>query len=151
MITVDAVKALVKELSETRAEIKALESKKTPLEKHKKELEIKLAGLLKEMNEKSFVSEFGRITRITNFSVTLPKGEDKLKFFDYLKAKGLFEAYATINYNSLNSYFKAEFEEAKKQDPLSALNFSLPGIGEAKSFETVQFRKNNETTEEGIE
>ncbi len=152
MITVEEVKALVQELAETRQILKNIEDNKKPIEKRKGELEIKLAGMLKEMKEKAFVCEYGRITRVTNFSVKLPQGEEKLKFFDYLRQRdGLFDAMATINYQTLNSFFKAEWEEAKKQDPMAALNFSLPGIGEAKSFETIQFRKNNETTEEGNE
>lgn len=148
MITIEEVKALVKELADTRILIAELNKPVTAAELKKKELQAKITGLLRDMNEKSYECEFGRVSRVAEFSVKLPQGEDKLKFFEYLKEKGLFEAYATINYASLNAYYKAELESAKKGDPLAALNFSLPGIGEATTFETIRFKKKGDTSEE---
>lgn len=146
MITVDEIKALVKELADTRNLLAELKKPVTAAELKKKDLQAKLAGMLKDLNEKSFECEFGRVTRVANFSVKLPDGERKMEFFEYLKSKGLFEAYATVNYASLNAFYKTEREnaiaEAKKNgDAMGALNFSLPGIGEATVFEDIRFMK----------
>ncbi len=141
MITVDEIEGLAKALADKRLEVEEL---KAPLKIANEELEAleqKIVGALKEVGKDSYKSEYGTITRVNKFRVNLPQGEDKMKFFEFLKTRGLFEGLATVNSNSLNSFFMEEWENAKKDDPMAALNFSLPGICEPKSYETLSFRK----------
>ena len=141
MITVQEVKDAIKRLREVDSAIKQLEEAAKPLNEEKTALKAQITLMLREMNEKSFKSEFGTVTRVTDVSVTLPKGENKLKFFEYLKERGLFEDMATINYQSLNAYYKEQRELAMREDPMAGLNFELPGIGQANAFETIKLRK----------
>lgn len=141
MITVQEVKDAIKRLREVDSAIKQLEEAAKPLNEEKTALKAQITLMLREMNEKSFKSEFGTVTRVTDVSVTLPKGENKLKFFEYLKERGVFEDMATINYQSLNAYYKEQRELAMREDPMAGLNFELPGIGQANAFETIKLRK----------
>ena len=107
----------------------------------KQKLKGQLTSMLLELNEKNFTCEYGTITKVTDYSVRLPQGEAKQKFFDFLEEQGVFKEMATINYNTINAYYKEKWELAKREDPVGALNFSLPGIGECTAFETIKMTK----------
>ena len=141
MITVAEIEALAKQLADKRIECDELKKPLTQANKELEELEQKVVSSLKEIGKDSYKSEFGTITRVEKWRVNLPQGEDKLKFFDFLKERGMYDSMATINSNTLNSFFMEEWENAKKSDPETALNFSLPGISEPKVYETLSFRK----------
>lgn len=141
MITVQDLKELVRELQSTRNDIDQLEAQTTELNKKKASLEAKIAGHLKELNETNFKCEYGQVIRTTKWRVTTPKGEDKQKFFDFLRERGMFEEMATVNANTLNAYFNEQWDLAKQDDPMAALNFTIPGIGEPKEHEAISFRK----------
>lgn len=142
MITVQEVKDAIRRLSEVRNELERIEATMKPLKEEKDGLQAKITLMLNEINETSFKTEYGTVSKVTEFTVKLPDGEAKQEFFNYLKERGVFDVMATINYQTLNAYFKEQRELAIEEgDELAALNFSLPGIGEAKSFETIRFRK----------
>ncbi len=141
MITVQEIKDAIQRLRDVDNQLKKLDEEKKPLNEEKDGLKAKITLMLREMNEKSFKSEFGTVTRVTDTSVKLPDGENKQIFFEHLKERGVFEAMATINYQTLNAYYNEQRDIAIQEDPASALNFELPGIGQAKAFETVKFKK----------
>lgn len=141
MITVKEVKDAIARLRVVRAEIDLLEEQKKPLNEEKDKLQSSITAMLKEMGEKSFSCEYGTVSKVTEYTVTMPQGEAKEKFFNFLRERGVFESLATVNYQTLNAYYKEQWELAKQGDPMEAMNFSLPGIGEPKSFETIRFRK----------
>ena len=141
MITVAEIESLAKQLADKRNLIEELEKPVTQANKEKAELEAKIALALTEMGKDSYKSEYGTVSKVVKWRVNLPQGEDKLKFFEFLRERGMFETMATINSNSLNSFYLEQWEIAKKDDPMAALNFSLPGIGEPKSHDSISFRK----------
>lgn len=141
MITVKEIKDAVFALRSVDLEIDKLSEQLKKLNEEKSGLKSKLTLMLKECGEKNFTCELGTITKVTDYSVSMPQGEAKQKLFDFLRERGVFESLATVNYQTLNAYYKEQWELAKKEDPMAALNFSLPGIGEPKSFETIKFRK----------
>ncbi len=146
MITIQEVKSAIKRLDELDADLDVHAKATKILNEEKTALKAHITGMLKEMNEKTFKSEFGTVTKVTDFSVKMPQGEDKEKFFNYLKERGAFESLVSVNYQTLNSYYKEQKELAvaaakANGDAMAALNFSLPGIGEPKSFETIRFTK----------
>lgn len=141
MITVKEIKDAISELHAVDIELDTLAAKVKKLNEEKSGLKAKLTLLLKEVGERNFTCELGTVTKITDYSVKMPAGDDKQKFFEFLKERGVFDELATINYQTLNAYYKEQWEIAKQEDAASALNFSLPGIGELKAFETIKFRK----------
>ena len=141
MITIEEIEATAKQMADKRIECEELKKPLTQANKELEEIEQKLVAMLKEVGKDSYRSEFGTATRVTKWRVNLPQGEDKLKFFEFLKERGVYENMATINSNTLNSFYMEQWENAKKDDPMAALNFSLPGISEPKAYETLSFRK----------
>jgi hypothetical protein len=141
-VTVEEVENLCKSIAEKRLIIDEEKSKLTEKNKELDELEAKAVRYLEDLGKKSYKSEHGTVSITEKWRVNLPQtDEDKMAFFEYLRQKGLFEKYATVNSNSLNSYFIAEWEAIKQSDPEAALNFRLPGICEPKLHKDISFRK----------
>lgn len=64
--------------------------------------------------------------------------EDKLKLFEYLKSKNLFEEMVSVHSQTLNSFYKSEAEEAAQN---GVLMFQMPGIEEPKPYKNLKMRR----------
>lgn len=92
---------------------------------------------LEEQGVSSFKGNAGTVTIAERFAVKMPVDPDvKGELAGYLRDKGAFEALWTINYQSLNSWFKAEMDAAKE----AGVYLDVPGL-EPKSDKFLQFRK----------
>jgi hypothetical protein len=138
-ITVEALDQLVDDIFAKRREIEALEEQVTALNKQKAELEGRAVGYLRALGRENYKGRSGTIGISEKWRVNLPQtDEDKQALFNWLRDRGIFDKYATVNANSLNSLFMAEWEAAKKAGDLE---FALPGIGAPKLFEGLSVRK----------
>lgn len=143
----------VKDLDGLTAELLAQEKIKadvtallTSINKKIMQLEQKCTLHLKELGRTEYKSDYGTLKIKERWTVSLPKTDlDKLEFFAWLKENGIFERYATVNSMSLNSLFKAEWEQAKKEGNVL---FSMPGIPAPKVFEQTEFKANKEKLKE---
>jgi len=92
--------------------------------------------------EKQHVPGFGTVSRQENWSVKVPKTPDeKTRVFDYIREKYGQDAlmgYVTINSNSLNAFYKQEFELAKERKDV---RWKLPGIEEPSVYFKLGVRK----------
>lgn len=142
-VTIDDLEALGKEIEKKREEVKAKKKIYSEANEELELLEQRVLGVLKEAGKKSYTTEVGRITRVEQFRVSLPKGpEEWEKFFAYAKEKGVYEELITVNSNTLNSFYMQEWDNVKKNGlPEDALSFSIPGIEEPKVRETISFTK----------
>lgn len=141
-ITISDMEALAKNLAEKRIEVENLKKPYSQACTELEELENKIVLTLKELGKDNYKSEYGTITRVNQWRFNLPKTpEDKAAYFQFLKEKGVFEGMATVNANTHNSFCKEEWNAAKERDPMEALNFRIPGVEEAKVYETLSFRK----------
>lgn len=105
-------------------------------------IEAKLVTSLKALNRKEYKHSRGTVKISNKWRVNGPQTDaDKAALFDWLKERGIYDKYATVNVASLNSLYMAEWEALKKTDPEAALCFSMPGIGERKLFETISKNK----------
>lgn len=138
-VTLKDMDALIEEIAAKRNEIDAQAEIVKALNKQLDDLEIKCIGYLKELNRENYQSPVGTIYQIKKWRVSTPKTEaDKEAFFAYLKERGLFNQYATVNSNSLNAYYASEFEAAKER---GEFGFTIPGLSAPSLYETVGFRK----------
>lgn len=79
----------------------------------------------------------GMLIKSERLTVTLPETpDDKEAFYNYLKEKNLFEDVVTVNYMTLNAFYKKEFEIAAEEG--RAVGFKIPGINEPKMFVTLK-------------
>lgn len=139
-ITVDEFDGLVEKLANFR---KTLDEKKLETKVIADEadaLERKLMAYLEENNRTSYKSPNGTVSIMHKWRVNLPAtDEDKAALFEHLRERGLFERYATVNSNSLNSLFLQDWETAKERG--EGMEFKMPGVGEAKLNKVLSFRK----------
>lgn len=100
----------------------------------------KVMALMIDLGMKTIpIAGFGKLTVRKDFRVSMPKEpEAKEAFFGYLKEKGLFEDLATINHNTLNSFYKQEAQAAAEE---GNLGFVIPGLGEPKLSEIIVITK----------
>lgn len=143
MITVQEIESLVKSLAEKRIEVEEKKRPYTQASEELEQIEQQVAAALVEMGKDSYKSEYGTVSRRTEDRYNLPTTpEDREKFFNFLKEKGVFEQMITINSNTYNSFVKAEKEALEQREgPEATLHFSLPGVPEAKSRQVLSFRK----------
>ncbi len=99
-----------------------------------KELEGKILQTLADHDMSSFKSSRGTVVRAVRYTVPTPKTiEDKVAFFDWLnkeKGREVYWTYASVNSQSLNSFYKAEMEAAKEA---GNFNFKIPGLAEPEA------------------
>jgi chromosome segregation ATPase len=146
-VTVKELDELTKKLVELNKSKDALEDQVTVINKEIMQIEQQCTNYMKELERDEYVSPFGKVSIEEKWRVNLPDTPVAKKlFFDHLRERGLFDKYATVNSNSLNAYFKAEWEEAKRT---GNVNFALPGIEAPRLFEKTNFKPNKEVKKNG--
>lgn len=128
--------ALVANQREVVAELSAAKKREDEvLEK----LELKVLEILKALGKTSYQSNIGTVGLAYRQSVKLPQTPaDREAFFDYLKAMGVYDTMIGVNSNTLNRFYKDEFEKAKERGDF---DFSIPGIGEPTMTEIFSLKK----------
>lgn len=97
-------------------------------------------SVLKDLDWTEFKCPFGQIKVRPITQVTAPKSpEDKLKLFDWMREKQIYDRYATVHATALKSLFEAEFEEASKHPEFDPMTFCLPGMVPATFYEDLKF------------
>lgn len=139
-ISVKDLDDLVKSIQEARVVKDEIEAQLKEQNKKISALEQQALGYLEDLGREKYQSESGTISKQQQWYFRLPETEeDKMEFFDYLKEKGLFERYATVNSMSYNSYCRKEFEIAVEEG--RGMSFTLPGVPEPTLNKKLSFRK----------
>lgn len=145
-VTVETLDQLCKDIFTMQEEIDKANTIVKQMNKNLDQLRFKAVGYLKDLKREDYKSPFGSIRVAQKWRVNMPATEEeKLKFFEYLREKGLFEKYATVHSQSLNAYYMAEWNEAKKRG--EGIGFGIPGIGEPKLFEDLGIRRSGNKSE----
>jgi len=135
-ITVEQLDALIALLFQKKEEAKELEKLVTAKNVEISKVRADITVALKELGREDYKAAAGSVKLKTIWRVSLPQSdEDKQKLFDWLKERGIFNKYATVNSNSLNSLYMAEWEDAKMRG--EGMEFEIPGVPQPKSFQTL--------------
>lgn len=103
-------------------------------------IQAKALQYLKTLGRDNYQSKFGLISIVRTSSVALPKTpEDRAEFFGYLKDKGLFDSMISVNSQTLNSWFRQEYEIAQEEKRIT--EFKIPGLKEPATFEKIRLTK----------
>lgn len=138
-VSVEALDRLVIEIMEARKEVEVQQAILTEKNKKVMELEGKAVAHLKETGREKYQTPFGTIRILNRWRVNLPKtSEDKKALFDFLREREIFDTYATVNSNSLNSFYMKEWEAAQQRG--EGMTFSMPGIKAPSLFESFSLR-----------
>lgn len=138
-VTVADLDDLMKSIAEQEETIEAHKEVSTRMNKELAQLENRAVQYLKDLGREEYVSPYGKGAIEQKWRVNLPEDDiKKREFFDYLRALEIFDKYATVNSNSLNSLYRAEWEAAKQDG--RGMEFTMPGIGAPKVYEQFKFK-----------
>lgn len=136
----------VKELDTILEKLGVLEEEKSQIEETLKaknkeisSVEVRISEVLKSLEREEYDSPHGKVFFKEIFNVKMPEEERKEELWNWMREKGIYDRYATVNANSLKSLFRAERQVAidSGEDPLT---FALPGMEPATIFEKVEFK-----------
>ena len=121
--------SMVKKLRDLDTEIEVISSQKKELDKEYAALELAIVEMLKLIDKDEYsVKNVAKIKLMHRLSVQTPKtNADKRAFLKYIHQKygeETAEKYVSINSQTLNSFYKAEFEIAEDK-----ADFKIDGIG----------------------
>ena len=140
-VSVSQIRELMEHYAATRADYEAKKAESNKAYDEVKKLQMDIVNILNDANLKSFkVDGLGTVTKKVKTSVTTPKTiEDKKAMFAHFKEQGedTFWTYATVNSQSLNSYYRNMSQEAAERGE----TFNIPGVGEPTMMEEISFRK----------
>lgn len=126
-MTVVDLDKIIEDMVELEKKIEAKEKEVTELNKEMNRLKFRAADYLNEIGRPEYSSPKGKIEFKIEWRVKMPQtDQDKINLFNHLKEREIFEKYATVNSNSLNSLYKADWEAAKARG--EGMEFRMPGI-----------------------
>lgn len=138
-ITVDQLTRQCQKIADLRWEESQLSMTKKKVTEELELAEKEMLEMLNQSGLKNFKSPVGTVSISHRTSVKTPKTEeDRQAFFEYLKSKGLYDTMISVNSATLNSFYKAEFEEAKERGDD---DFEIPGIKEVTIDQNLSFRR----------
>lgn len=141
-VTVRDLDILAEEIKTRHDIVDGLEEMVKIMNKELSRLEHKAVLVLKDLERDQYDSPHGKMKIEEKWRVNLPETiTDKLEFFEYLKEKGVFETYATVNSNSLQSFYFAEKDSKPAEEQVI---FSMPGIPAPKLYEKLRFKRSKE-------
>lgn len=138
-VTVADLDGLIEKLADCskRCDEKAEEMK--ALNKEYGILEGRIAAHMEELGREKYESPSGSFKISEKWRVNMPHtDQDKQAFFEHLRERGIFDKYATVNSNSLNALYMADWRAA--QDMGEGLSFGMPGIPAPTRFVKLDFK-----------
>ena len=137
-VTVSQLESMCKEAFDMEMEVKVQQDAVDGKKRRLNELKAKIQAVLETHEKDSYDSACGRISRIRQLSVKVPKTEEeKKKFFTWVREQGLYWQYVNVNSRSLNSLYKSFFEDAKERGE----DFEMPGIEPPSVYEVVKLTR----------
>lgn len=138
-LTLAELDAIAEKMVELKEAAKALEEKKKEKESEFQSLAKTLMEELSEHGKTSYAIPGFKLIRQEKLNITLPSDPDKKEeFYRYLKKRGLFESLVSINYQTLNGFYRSEFNTACEE---GKTDFEIPGLGSPTHHEYIAIRK----------
>ena len=140
-VTVAGLDALVAKYRMIEAAIDSLEEQIKPFNKELQGVKSEIATHLAELDREEYVSPHGKVKTVQRWQTKMPQTvEAKALLWEWMRAKGIYDAYATVHATALNSLFLKERELAVEEGG-DQLTFALPGMDPATLFEDIKLTK----------
>lgn len=138
-VTVEGLDKLVEQIRDKKDEVQASEEVTKNLNKELVQLQGLAVQYLKDLGRDDYKSPNGSISIEEKWRVSMPANDiEKAKLFDHLRERGIFDKYATVHSQSLNSLWKQDRQAAIDRGEIS---FEMPGVGAGQLFEALKFTK----------
>lgn len=145
-VTRSATPVTVEELDKLLAEYTRVEEEKEQLalqvtEKNKElsRIEFRVTAFLEELGRQKFESPIAKCEIKEEWRVNMPADDvAKAALFQHLRERGIFDAYATVNSQSLNALYRKDLAEAEARG--EAMTFTMPGIEAPKILKRTKIK-----------
>jgi hypothetical protein len=139
-VTVEEMDILASQIAEQRSRVAEVEEVLSQQKALLEDLKARGVGYLKELGRENFQAPDGTLYIADVWSITLPKtDQDKSAMLDWMKERGIYEKYVTVNASALKSLYMAEWEAAQAKG--LGMEFQIPGVQEPKLYQDLRFRK----------
>lgn len=126
-VSVAELDGLLLELKNLEAKIDIQKQALTELNKKYASLLYQCANYMDELGRTEYSSPHGKFQIKESWRVNMPQDDlAKQELFEHLKSRGIFDKYATVNSNSLNALYMADWREAKERG--QGIEFFMPGV-----------------------
>lgn len=133
-ITVEEFDEFVKGYDEERIILKDLEDKVSEQKGKIDGLNAKLADMLEALGRTKYSAPNGLINIVKRDFYAHPKGDEKEKFFGYLRERGLLESVVSVNSQSLQKLIEGELEGKPE-------GWLPPGVNKPFEKQTVRYTR----------
>ena len=128
-ISVATLKALVSNMRAMKDAYDAVKKLSSEAHEHFREAEQLVISAMEASGQKKFnIPGMGTLSMVNKYQVTVPKDvESKRLLFRYIRENygpDVLDEYRSVNYQSLNSFYKQEAEVAESE----GRDFDLPGV-----------------------
>lgn len=147
-VTVKDLDLLIGKLAKKEDEYEKAKAQATEIFKEKNRLEYQVVAHLKDLGRDSYDSPLGKAKIVEKWRINLPKEElAKKELFDHLRERGIFDALATVNSNTLNSLYMKDWAAAKERG--EGVTFFMPGVGAPIPNESLNFKQKKQGEQHG--
>jgi hypothetical protein len=138
-VTVKELDELISQLANKEKECETQGEILKSLNKEFSSLEGKIVNYMKELGREKYDSPKGKFEIKEKWRVNLPQDDvSKTELFAHLRERGIFEKYATVNSNSLNALYMADWRDAQEKG--EGMTFAMPGVPAPKMYEQLSFK-----------
>lgn len=138
-VTLKAFEELCKTAFAQRAKVDEMESLLKDEKASLLEIQLKIQAHMEELGKDNYKADDGTVYIQNRLAFKVPADpESRAKFFDHLREKGAFDSLITVNYQTLNSFCKAEVEQALAK---GITGYRVPGIEDPIVFREIRMRK----------
>jgi hypothetical protein len=139
-VTVADLDSLIEKLAEQEKKSEEHSLAGKDINKELMRLEGQVVAHLKELGREDYLSPLGKVSIKQKWRVNMPADDHaKRLLFEHLRQREIFDKFATVNSNSLNSLFMKDWEAAKERG--EGMEFTMPGIEAPKLFEALDFKQ----------
>ena len=139
-LSVSELDNLVAEVVNQRNKLETLQRQMKEENEILRKMQGKALALLKDIKRDSYKSPAGTLGITRRTSVKMPRDpEARERFFSHLKEQNLYDNMITINSQTLNAWYKQEFDQATLEKRVS--EFSVPGLEPPVITEIVRVTK----------
>jgi hypothetical protein len=137
-VTVADLDKLAEDIRAQNEKIEKMESELTVENKALQVLLTTASAHLKELDRENYKAPHGTIYSVKKWQYTLPKTQEtKEAFYQWLRDRGIYEQFITVNHTSFSSLCEKERDALEKEGEF----FNVPGVEQPKLYETTRFRK----------
>lgn len=138
-VTIADLDKIIEDIVKEYALLEVEESKVKERNKGIGRLEGKLTQILKDLGREKYETPLAKVALKQKWRVNMPANDiAKRELFDHLRERGIFDKYATVNSNSLNALYMADWKDAEEKG--EGLGFTMPGIEAPKLYETTDIK-----------